>query len=303
MELNFRSDIKKWLDNLKKLQPIPTDFCPNLKSDSPVKAVIFDIYGTLLISSSGDIDQASMTEKGMKEAMKASGFSIENLNETVYSFLLKQLPLKIKANHNELKTKGYPFPDVDIFKVWAEMFAEAEKAGLLKLTGDESLADVIIVFEILSNKVYPMPGMKEVLVELKSRGIPLGIVSNAQFYTPIIMNYFLTGEFSTKQEIDFFDPELSVYSYKELRAKPDVALFNKIKSTLKNKYKLQPTDAVFVGNDMLKDVYTAKNSGVRTALFSGDKRSLRIREDDQRAKGIFPDFFVNDLMQIIEIIE
>lgn len=300
MELNFKNNIKGWLDKLQELQPIPTDFCPNLKTTSPPKAVIFDIYGTLIISSSGDIDQASMSVQSMKEAMDAGGFE-KDLKDSVYSFLLEQLPLKIKSNHSELRAKGHPFPDVDIFKVWNEMFEEAEKSELLKRKGTESLADVIFIFELLSNRVFPMPGMKEILLALKEKNIPLGIVSNAQFYTPIIMNYFLSGEFSTKQEIDFFDPDLSVYSYKELRAKPDVKLFNKINSTLANKYNLEPSDAVFVGNDMLKDVYTATNSGLRTALFSGDKRSLRLREDDQRVKGIFPDFFINDLMQLLEI--
>ncbi|MDB4583134.1 HAD hydrolase-like protein [Draconibacterium sp.] len=302
MDLNFKSDIKYWLDNLEKLQPVPTEFCPNLKVESPVKAVIFDIYGTLLISSSGDINQASMTTDSMQMALKAGGFKMDGFNNLVYSFLLEQLPLKIQLNQEEIKLKGNPYPDVNIFKVWLELFAEAEKEGLIKLTGHESIADVIIVFELLSNKVYPMPGMKEVLLGLKDKGIPLGIVSNAQFYTPIIMNYFLTGEFSTKQDIDIFDPELSVFSYKELRAKPDVRLFDKIKLTLQNKYNLQPSDAIFVGNDMLKDVYTAKNSGLKTALFSGDKRSLRIRENDLRVKGIFPDFFINDLKQILQII-
>lgn len=302
MELNFKSNIKGWLDNLVELQPIPTDFCPNLKTTSPPKAVIFDIYGTLIISSSGDIDQASMSKQSMKEAMNAGGFE-KNLTNSVYSFLLEQLPLKIKSNHRELKAKGHPFPDVDIFKVWNEMFEEAENAALLKRKGTESLADVIFIFELLSNKVFPMPDMKEVLLALKEKNIPLGIVSNAQFYTPIIMNYFLTGEFSTEQEIDLFDPELCVYSYKELRAKPDVKLFNKINSSLANKYNLEPSDAIFVGNDMLKDVYTATNSGLRTVLFSGDERSLRLREDDQRVKGMFPEFFINELKQILEIVK
>jgi putative hydrolase of the HAD superfamily len=148
-----------------------------------------------------------------------------------------------------------------------------------------------------------MPGMKEVLLALKEKKIPLGIVSNAQFYTPIIMNYFLNGEFSTRQEIDLFDPDLCVYSFKELRAKPDTKLFNKINSTLANKYNLEPSDAAFVGNDMLKDVYTATNSGLRTVLFSGDERSLRLREDDPRVKGMFPEFFVNELKQVLEIVK
>ena len=92
MEVNFKSDIKTWLDNLEALKPVPTTFCPNLKTDSPypVKAVIFDIYGTLLISSSGDIDQASLSNKNMSTAMQAGGFNIQSCKTDVCSFLLDQ---------------------------------------------------------------------------------------------------------------------------------------------------------------------------------------------------------------------
>ena len=304
MELNFRNDIKKWLDNSENLQPIPTTFCPNLKTDSKekVKAVIFDIYGTLLISSSGDIDQASLNKENMRAAMEAGGFDLSGCKNETYSFLLDQLQEQVKKQHEELKTQGHPYPDVDIFKVWKGMFEVAESKGLIKLGGNESWADAIMVFELLSNRVYPMPGMKEVLQEIKKMGIPIGIVSNAQFYTPIIMNYFLTGEFSTDQHIDLFEEDLSVYSFKELRAKPDTALFNKFIPVLNSKYNIEPSETIFVGNDMLKDVYTATKAGLRTVLFAGDERSLRLREDDPRVKGMFPDFIINDLKQLTKII-
>jgi len=304
MELNFRSDIRKWLDNTEKLEPIPTTFCPNLKTDSPdkIKAVIFDIYGTLLISSSGDIDQASLNTENMRIAMEAGEFDLNSCNPDVYPFLLELLQKKIKEQHEELRTKGHPFPDVNIFKVWEAMFETAQAKGLLALNGNESLPDTIIVFEILSNRVYPMPGMKEVLVELKKMGLPLGIVSNAQFYTPIIMNYFLTGEFSTDQHISLFEEDLSVYSFKELRAKPDTALFEGFIPVLKEKYNILPSETLFVGNDMLKDVYTANKAGLKTVLFAGDERSLRLRENDERVRRLFPDFIINDLKQLTNII-
>ena len=198
MELNFENNIKHWLENLEELRPIPTGFCPNLKTDSPVKAVIFDIYGTLIISASGDIDQATISEENMYKALRAGGFPTE-MNKNAAAFLVEQLPLKIKEQQEKLKKNGHAFPDVDIFRVWEDMFLAAEHESLLERRGQESLSDVIMVFELLSNKVFPMPGMKEVLMELNRKGIPLGIVSNAQFYTPIIMNYFISGEFSTKK--------------------------------------------------------------------------------------------------------
>ena len=303
MELNLRSDIGQWLDKLEKIDPIPTEFCPNLRTETPAKAVIFDIYGTLLISSSGDIEEAYMSKEDMFKALEAGGFDPGKQDQNLSAYLVEHLPLTIQKHHKELKKKGHPFPDVDIFKVWNEIIDMAVNEKMLSLIGQESLADTIAVFEILSNKVWPMPGMLEVLTDLRAKGIPLGIVSNAQFYTPILMNYFLTGNFSANQEIGFFDPDLTVYSFRELRAKPDVKLFEKIRINLARKYKIQPSEAVFIGNDILKDVYTAKKSGLQTALFSGDQRSLRIREGDPRVKGIFPDFFINDLKQVLEIVK
>ncbi len=302
MAINFKNDIKYWLDNLEVLKPIPTRLAPKIKKDNSVKAVIFDIYGTLIISSSGDIDQATMLDENMRKALVAGGYSEKEITPERCAFLLEQLPAKIKSNQEELRKKGHPYPDIDIFKVWKEMFLESEKKGILKISENISLTDIIFSFEILSNRVYPMPGMREVLNKLKDMNIPLGIVSNAQFYTPVIMNYFLTGKISNQQEIEGFDPDISVYSFKELRAKPDTVLFTKIKSQLKNKYSIEPEEAVFVGNDMLNDVYTATKNGLKTVLFSGDKRSLRTRENDVRVKGISPDYIINDLNQLFEIL-
>ena len=302
MEPNFRKDIKLWLDNLEVLKPVDTGYETRIIQKKPVKAIIFDIYGTLIISSSGDIDQATMSVENMKQALLAGGFSEKELNTNNCTFMLEQLPLAIKSSQEKIKKLGHPYPDVDIFKVWKEMFAEAEKNNLLGLKKEISLTDIIFAFEVLSNKVYPMPGMKEVLSGLREKGLPLGIVSNAQFYTPVIMNYFLTGKISTHQEIEGFDKDLSVFSYKELRAKPDTLLFSKITTNLKTKYALAPEDAVFVGNDMLKDVYTASKNGLQTALFTGDKRSLRTRDGDERVKDIVPDYYINDLKMLFEIL-
>lgn len=306
MEVSFKTDIKKWLDNLKKLQPKNTGISPRLQTDSQIhgklKAVIFDIYGTLLISASGDVDQAYLSAENMERALKAGGYNLDKRPLDTAAYVLNLLPQKIKENHSELKQKGHPFPEIDIFYVWANMLEDAQKAGLISLTGKESASDAIFVFEVLSNKVFPMPGMKEVLTRIHEMGIPLGIVSNAQFYTPVIMNYFLTGRLSTKMDIELFNHDLSVFSFKELRSKPDVTLFNKFIPVLKNKYGIEPSEAIFVGNDMLKDIYTAQKAGLKTVLFAGDERSLRLRENDERVAGIEPDFIITELKQLLEII-
>ena len=148
-----------------------------------------------------------------------------------------------------------------------------------------------------------MPFMKETILRLREQKIPIGIISNAQFYTPVIMNYFLNNEVDEENEnIKYFDPDLSVFSYQEKIGKPSVVLYKKAMKACQEKYKLQSHEILFVGNDMLKDIYPAQAVGMRTALFAGDTRSLRLREDDPRTSKLNPDYTIDSLEQIKEII-
>ncbi|MBW2644225.1 MAG: hypothetical protein JRC89_12900 [Deltaproteobacteria bacterium] len=60
--------------------------------------------------------------------------------------------------------------------------------------------------------------------------------------------------------------------------------------------------AIYFGNDMLNDIYTAKKAGFKTGLFAGDTRSLRLRENDPKCKDLSADIVITDLVQIIDYI-
>lgn len=63
-----------------------------------------------------------------------------------------------------------------------------------------------------------------------------------------------------------------------------------------------PANTLYVGNDMLNDIWTASQAGCRTCLFADDRRSLRLREKDKRCKKLVPDATVDHLHQITELI-
>ena len=46
---------------------------------------------------------------------------------------------------------------------------------------------------------------------------------------------------------------------------------------------------------MLNDIYPAAAAGFITALFAGDRRSLRLRKEHPACKGLQPDAIVLDL--------
>jgi putative hydrolase of the HAD superfamily len=65
---------------------------------------------------------------------------------------------------------------------------------------------------------------------------------------------------------------------------------------------IEPPQTLYVGNDMLKDITPASRIGFRTALFAGDARSFRMRENDERVKDFQPDLVVTELTQLLQVL-
>jgi len=255
-----------------------------------IRAVLFDIYGTLLISGSGDIgtvredaDAGAALTAMRRAGVIAQGFDIE-------ADVVTLLEDTIRAHHAVSRCQGIEFPEVNITMVWRDVIA----ALGLPAPQDNQLRRVAVEHECLTNPVWPMPGLDETLSALSGTGRRLGIVSNAQFYTP------LTIEALTGRALDGlgFEPCLCAWSWAQGEAKPSTRLFRGILEVLDARHEIAPEETLYVGNDMLKDIWPASVTGCRTALFAGDSRSLRLREDDERVRGLEPDLVVDDLRQI-----
>lgn len=306
LEKDSMEFIKDFLNKSEVLKPVPTSLMPRYSKNGSVKACIFDIYGTLLISSSGDIDQVEVTTENLRQSLHISGIELidhnGNRQDEVLQFILDEFQNTIKQVHKSRTEQNIVYPEIDIIEVWKEVIDVAVRNKWLRLNGNSSLKSLTFVFELLSNKVFPMPGMKSVITEMHQKNMILGIISNAQFYTPILMNFYLENEFEEKEFIKYFDPDLTVYSYKNQKAKPDTTLFESLVPVLKEKYNINPDEVLFIGNDMYKDIYPANKTGFSTVLFAGDKRSLRLREDKQEVKGLQPQHIITHLEQLLEII-
>ncbi len=297
--------IKDLLDNLEILTPIPTGISPNLHKDHTIKICLFDIYGTLLISESGDIDKAVLSAENLKNAFEISGVKLISSAENeleIPNQLIDYLKQVVLTSLETSRKNNISYPEIEIREIWKTVLQLAEKQKLIYDINHIDVTKLAMVFEFISNKVYPMPGFKDILDQLRSKTIPIGIVSNAQFYTPVLLNYFLSGGLKKTGDVDKFEKDLTVFSYQFGRSKPDVYLFSKLVPTLKKKFDVNPKEVLFVGNDMLNDIYPAKRTGFKTALFAGDKRSLRLRNNMNEIKNIKPDFIITELLQLLEII-
>lgn len=286
------------------LEPKATSLEPQLPKIDGIRAVLFDIYGTLIISGSGDIGAADPNIRGQAfaEALQAVGVEYRGDPEAGARILREQ----IDASHARSREEGIEFPEIDIVAVWQGTYQQLEAGSQITAGQQVDFELLATEFEVRTNPVWPMPGLVECLTRLRESGRVLGIISNAQFFTPAVFPA-LAGDTLEKLGIA---PDLRYYSYEHGKAKPGVWLYEEAARGLAaladlttQKGPITPHETLYVGNDMRNDIWPAAKVGFKTALFAGDERSLRLREDDpNRQQQSEPDAVVTELGQLLDVI-
>ncbi len=287
--------------NSRPLQPLSTDEPARLVPLPGIRVVLFDIYGTLVISGCGDIGTSAIGDDDQDydhsffdalsaaeiDHRRAPGVGRELLTEAI-----SQL-------HAEMRSSGVEYPEVHIPEVWQIVLNQLQQREVVTADSisQEQLLKLAVEYEVRQNPVWPMPGAHETLEALRRGGVALGLVSNAQFFTPELFPALLDRDL---EELGF-DSSLLQYSYIHRRAKPGTDLYRHVAEELERR-EISPAESLFVGNDLLNDVAAAAAVGFRTALFAGDARSLRLRTGDARVAGVVPDIVVNDLRQLPECV-
>jgi putative hydrolase of the HAD superfamily len=277
----------------RPLEPVCPDLEPVLRSLEGIRAVLFDIYGTLLVSASGDIDAHQDLDKAsaFASATAAVGLEVPVDNQAG----VEGLVLAIHQAHERAHEQGIQYPEVDIREIWRASLAEWQADGPSEAdpTATE-IEQLALEYELRVNPVWPMPDALGCLRQLRENGQRLGLISNAQFYTPATFSALLGQSFP---ELGF-EPTLQFFSYQFKQAKPGRYLYEQAAAAL-GRLGIGVEEALYVGNDMLKDILPAARVGFRTALFAGDMRSLRLREGDERVQGVEPDLVVRELIDLV----
>jgi len=295
------SELKERFKTLSNpLQPETTNTEPALTQLDGIKAVIFDFYGTLYISGVGDIgiDDGKSDASLLLEAFKSIGLDIkkDRAGKRGYEIYDKIVTEQIQ----DLKASGIPYPEPDIRVVWRNVLNQMYAENLIETPTDESHhTRMAVEFEARMNPIWPMPDLDETVDKLSSRGFELGIISNSQFYTPIAFEA-LSGR--SLEELGF-NLNLLHWSFEESRKKPGLVFYENFLSKAKKALPdFSAENYLYVGNDMLKDVYPASELGMKTALFAGEARSLKWRKDDPRTRDLKPDIIITELNQILECV-
>ena len=309
-------------EDYRALEPVPAGMkavLPQLWAGiGDIRCVLFDVYGTLLVSGAGevgtvqDVDREPGDGERFLDILRSCGIVVGGAGDDLSGASLERrvdgvLDGLVREEHRRLKSQGADFPEIDIRQIWEDLLKRCGKEGFLALEGAEvdgyltldglTLEKLSLRFEMARNPVSLMPGFPQITQTLQQRGYVTGIVSNAQFFTPVIIEA-LCGASLTELG---FEEALCCWSYKLGVAKPSLSIFRPVLEILR-KRGIRPEEILYLGNDMLNDVSTAQQCGCRAALFAGDKRSLRLRENSP-AEHCKPELVITNLNQIEEILK
>jgi putative hydrolase of the HAD superfamily len=266
----------------RKLLPLSAGVTSGGMLKGKVDAVLFDIYGTLFVSSSGDIEEAreKVKKKRLEELLRRYGVSLKP------GEVQRRYFGEIEKVHERLKEEGVDVPEVEIDSVWMRVleFDDPHRSRMFSCE-----------YEMLFNPVWPMPYLETLLRRVRDSGRVMGMVSNAQFFTPLLFELFLGASIPALG----FHPSITILSFQHGRAKPSLVLFEMARRALEE-MGVGGESVLYVGNDMLNDIYPAHLAGFQTALFAGDRRSLRLREDDERCRRLSPELVVTNLEELTE---
>jgi putative hydrolase of the HAD superfamily len=270
----------------------PINYPAQVEKIYDIKAVIFDVYGTLINYWRTEFSDKEQKEKILLAAFKktAEYFSFtdyihemnpaDSLERTLQDFYHGLIAL----NHEKSLKKGVESPEVRIEEVWEVIIMMLCRHGYdvsRHGSGDKrELARCMAYyynFHSLAGKFYD--GVVDALLRLQKGNMKVGIVSDAQFYTPIDLT-LLTRQQSNNMLDDYlelFDVDLIFYSYEYGMTKANPMLFQKLYDAL-YEYQILPSQTVFVGNDLFLDVKPAADIGMCTAFFTGDDKSAFVHD-------------------------
>lgn len=254
---------------------------------SDAKIIFWDVYGTLVAAERGDLDSLIRREAELRTAFERT---VKNFSLSIAPARLHDLFIRsIQAEREVRRAEGLAHPEVRIDEIWFKLLEEFQSDASPTIN---FAREVALFFERQANPKQFLPRAYEVLTTLQDRRLRQGIISNAQFYTPIELSTLLrhesNGAVCTYESV--FDPRLVFFSFELGVAKPDEAAFRPAIEAL-TRENAMPDECVFIGDSLSDDIAPAQHMGFKTVLYSPAATP---------ESSIKPDLVIHNLAQLLE---
>lgn len=292
-----------------ELEPIRAK--PHLKKLANIRAVVWNVYGTLLNISGGilllqhpnDFVMEVALEKTIHEFKMWKAMTRKPGNPAHYMRLMLQNVI------DELKftsIKGEKYPELATDQIWLQILKKLmqnEYTYIVSQMGSlQEYAEKIAYFYHASLQgTAAYPGAARTLHAVHEQLGWQGLLADGQCCTWVQLKRQLAEQEPTMDFDMFLPADRHVLSYKLLGKKPSERLLRAMLTKLSDRG-IEPEQTLHVGSSIDRDLLPAKKFGMRTALFAGDKNSIQATNEQLKNPDTRPDVMLTQLDQITEVI-
>lgn len=284
---------------------------PHLTQMPQVRAVMWNVYGTLLNVLGGDLlfehPQKFVMEVALDKVVqefKMWGSMSRKPGQpgdymgTIYERVLGDM--RMEASHGE------KFPEVESERIWETIVKKLQQKdykfdpiffGPLK----EFSQKLAYFFHASLQGSACYEGAAQALEHVHRVGLKQGILGDAQSFTLVQLQRGLAKQDCQVGVDELFDPSLLTLSSEVGGRKPSERLFKHAMAQL-TAQGILPAQVLHIGSRITLDIAPAKKLGMRTALYAGDKGSLQATPDQLKDYPTRPDALLTDLSQLAEIV-
>jgi putative hydrolase of the HAD superfamily len=240
-----------------------------------IRAVAFDVNGTLV---------KILTEDGMDQIFRSVAHFLTYQGIDLRRHEVKELYFRIMKEQQRASSQEHP--EFDAVGIWRSII-EGHLTDFTRALPAGKLEQMPLFLTEMSRgisrcKLGLYPHVRDVLDILRKR-YPLALVTDAQ-------SAYTRGELHQVGLLDYFDPIIvsGDYGFR----KPDRRLFQFALDGMR----VAAQNALYVGNDMHRDIFGAREAGLATVLFDSDQ-GTKVYLD------CVPDYTITDFRDLLKILD
>lgn len=289
----------------------PAKARPHLPTLRGVRAVLWNVYGTLLAIPGGELlfehPQPLIMEvaldKTIDEFKMWGSMSRKPGQPSEYMRHLYAQELMLQ------KSSGGPerYPEILAERIWEALIKKLFQKEYQFDAGfygslNEYARKVAYFFHSSLQGTAAQEGAATAIQLVQDTGRVQGLLADAQCFTTVQLNRALKAQESNLNFDAVLPSAFRVLSCEVRARKPSETLFRQAVAALAAKG-IRPEETLHVGTRLVRDIAPAKKMGLRTVLYVGDKGAVEATPELLKDQHHRPDAMLTELPQIAEILE